>query len=196
MGDAPIVTNRAELLAWPPSLAGELPHEGWILVHVKPRQDKMLAANLRNMGIAGLMFLERRVRVYKRQGAQESTLPLLPGYIFISDATRRWDEIYGTDRVVHLAEVRRPDILRQDLLDLIALVTRVPGPVTVRPELVPGMPVILQGGSLAGMRGVVLRRRGYTELVVNVQLLGHSVAVTCPAADAQMADDAVEAASP
>lgn len=172
-----------EVQSWPAGLLDQLPDGPWTVAHVKPRQEKMLASNLRRFGVPGVLFLEHRVRIYARQGRQTSTVPLLPGYLFINAGEEAYHDIYATERIVRLMNIRHPAELRSDLLDLIALVSRADAPMLVRPELVPGSAVVLSAGSLAGLRGVVERRKGRCELVVNVRMLGTSVAVACAAAD-------------
>lgn len=176
-----------EVQSWPAGLLDQLPDGPWTVAHVKPRQEKLLASNLRRFGVPGVLFLEHRVRIYARQGKQTSTVPLLPGYLFINAGEEAYHDIYATERVVRLMNVRHPADLHSDLLDLIALVTRADAPMLVRPELVPGSAVVLNAGSLAGLRGVVERRKGRCELVVNVRMLGTSVAVACAAADVDAA---------
>ena len=172
-----------EVQAWPAGLLDELPGGPWTVIHVRPRQEKLLAGNLRRFGLPGLLFLEHRVRIYTRQGRQTSTVPLLPGYLFVNAGEEAYHDIYATERVVRLINVRHPADLRSDLVDLIALVNRAEAPLIVRPELVPGTAVVLKAGSLAGLRGVIDRRKGRCELVVNVRMLGTSVGVACAAAD-------------
>lgn len=174
-----------EVDAWPAGLLDPLPEGPWTIAHVKPRQEKLLASNLRRFGLPSVLFLERRVRRYVRQGEQTSMVPLLPGYLFINVEPSAHDTIYSTDRVVRLITVHRPAELHRDLIALAALVARADAPMIVRPELTPGMVVELRAGSMAGLRGVINRRKGRCELVVNVHMLGTSVAVTCSAEDVQ-----------
>lgn len=176
-----------ETQAWPAELLAQLPTGPWTVAHVKPRQEKRLASNLRHFGLPSLLFLEHRVRVYARQGKQSSTVPLLPGYLFIQAGEESYHDIFATERVVRLINVRHPADLHRDLVDLIALVNRADTPLLVRPELVPGTVVVLQAGTLAGLRGVIDRRQGRCDLVVNVHLLGTSVRVSCAAADVEEA---------
>ncbi len=179
--------SLGEFQVWPTGLADDLPQRPWVVVHARPRQDKLLACHLRRLGLPGLLFLERRERTYPRQGVQISLVPLLPGYLFILADPMDHDTIYSTERVVRVMAPQESGELRSDLLDLIALTRGSDAPVQVRPELVPGRPVVLRAGSLAGLQGVVVRRQGHCELVVNVRMLGTSVAVSCDEADVDLA---------
>jgi transcription antitermination factor NusG len=169
--------------SWPEGLLSALPVGPWLVVHARPRQEKCLAAQLRNLGAPGVLFLQRRVRTYKGKGTQVSLVPLMPGYLFAPCGTGLRDVLYATGRVVRLIDVHYAEELCQDITDLAALVSRAESPLIVRPELQPGMRVELTRGSLAGMSGIVVRRKGRYEVVVNVRMLGTSVAVACAAED-------------
>lgn len=173
--------------AWPHGLLDALPDGIWTVIHVRPRQDKLLAGELARRQVPGIQFLYRHVRVYPGKGTQISMLPLLPGYLFVPGGHELRERIFETGRVVRLLEVHHSAELRQEIGDLAALITRVPGPVMVRPEIQPGIRVQLTRGSLSGLFGVVSRRRGRCELVVNVHMLGTSVAVACAAEDVLVA---------
>jgi len=172
---------------WPVGQLAELPVGPWLVVHAKPRQDKMLARLLAFRGPPGVQFLEKRTRRYPGKGTQTSEVPLMSGYLFIAGGDELRDQLYATERVVRIMRVLEPEQLRQDLLDLAQLITIGPGPLEVRPELVVGTRVQLTGGSLAGLSGVVVRRQGITELVVNVRMLGTAVSIRCSAMDAEQA---------
>lgn len=177
------VRTAGTVEGWPEGQLDTLPDGPWTVVHARPRQEKLLAAHLRSHGSHCLLFLQRSTRTYPGKGTQVSMVPLMPGYIFVPGCGEQRDFLYGTGRVVRLIEVHRADELRQDLIDLAALVTRADTPLIVRPELQPGMRVELTRGSLAGMSGIIVRRKGRHEVVVNIRMLGTSVAVACAAED-------------
>jgi transcription antitermination factor NusG len=90
--------------------------------------------------------------------------------------------------VVRLLPVPQPLELAQQLNLLAALVERTTGPLVVKPELVAGTLVTLTQGTFAGCMGVVVRRKGSCQLVVNLSVLGSSVAVELPAEMAESLD--------
>ena len=96
--------------------------------------------------------------------------------------------IYRTERVVRILPVPRPGELAQQLNLLAALVARTPGPLMVKPEIVPGSLVTLTRGAFSGCTGVVVRRKGSCFLVVNLSVLGTSVGVELPAETAESLD--------
>jgi transcription antitermination factor NusG len=134
--------------------------------------------------------LSASVRHYPGKGTQTSWRPLLPGYVFVNlmtdtliDAT-----LYATGRCVHILRVSQQDHFVTELNNLLTLAEQAPSPLIVQPHLVPGIAIIIRQGTFAGCQGLVQRRQGITELVVNLQVLGCSVATTLPAEWADQMD--------
>lgn len=164
--------------SWPPGFENALPLDHWVVAHARPRQEKRLADDLERLGQPGCLFLERRRRHYPGKGVQESLVPLLGGYLFLHLGRQHdLEPIYRTGRVLRLIQVPAPALLAEELGALRRLVEATPLPLQVRPELVPGRMVEVRRGVFAGCQGIIRRRQGLTELVVNLDVLGHSVAV-------------------
>jgi transcription antitermination factor NusG len=157
-----------------------------MVVHAYPRQDKKVIELLQRKNLPGIAFFERRLRHYPGKGKQEFVVPLLPGYLFVAANRANYDVVYDTERVVRIIDVRNPLELTTDLRSLIKLLTVAQAPIMVRPELVPGKRVSIVTGTLAGCSGIITRRKQDMELVVNLELLGTSVAVTLPAMYAEL----------
>lgn len=179
-----------ELEGWPLDRLDELPDGPWLVAHARPRQEKLLSSVVRRLGTPCLLFLEQRSHTYVGKGVQVNHVPLMPGYVFVpGDSATVRDSLYESGRLVRILPVAHGGALRNDLIDLARLITRSAGPLLVRPEIVAGRRVRLTRGSLAGLVGVVVRRRGHLHLVVNVHTLGTSVAVTCAAEDAELPEE-------
>jgi len=114
-----------------------------------------------------------------------SMVPLLGGYVFVQASRQRREEIFATKRVVNILDVAQPASLIMDLRLLFRLVSLATAPLLVRPEILPGMRIKIASGALSGCEGVVERRQGVARLVVNLHLLGTSVAVELPAETAE-----------
>lgn len=180
--------TSGEVLEWPLGFAEALPGDYWHVAHARPRQEKLLAFDLKRRGIAGLLFLENRTRVYEKS-TQTFKVPLLGGYVFVHVPRERRDEVYDTGRIARLIDVADPERLRNDLDALRRLIAATEeGQLIVRPELIPGKLVWITSGIFSGCQGVIHRRKDNAELVVNLPLLGRSVATRIPLALAELAD--------
>jgi transcription antitermination factor NusG len=172
----------------PPELFRAPPQSNWLIAHCKPRQEKLLCNELAWNGIPRGMFMERRLRRYPGHGVRETLVPLLGGYVFcIGDWDTR-EMLYRTERVVRIIIPHNPVQLAQELQMLARLIELSEGPLEVNPEIVAGSLVTITRGTLAGMIGVVVRRKGISQLVVNLSVLGTSVAVELPAETAVSLD--------
>lgn len=181
------ITTSGLVEDWPDGFSRKFPDSHWLVVHAYPRQEKKLIADLRSRKLPGCAFFERRIRHYPGKGTQESLVPLLGGYVFVSATLASRQDIYDTHRVVRVIEVPRPLELSRDLRHLCDLVNASDAPLQVRPELTAGKRVEITAGIFAGCAGVIARRQGQIELVVNLEMLGTSVAVTLPADLAELA---------
>lgn len=177
--DGVVDCNPPELFQMPPST-------GWLVAHCKPRQEKAFCRELELGGIPRGIFYQRRIRSYPGKGKQESLIPLLGGYVFCLGNEDERDTLFRSGRVVHVMVPRDPAALAHELHQLALLVTRSDGPLLVNPEIMPGTLVTITQGTLSGLSGVVIRRKGVSQLFVNLTLLGTSVSVELPAETAEI----------
>ncbi len=185
---ATILHVSGHIHAWPSGFAdGALPGHDWLVVHARPRQDKLLTTALNRLQLPGMLIYERRVTRHPGHGKRETLVPLLGSYAFVHASEGAREAIYATGHTVSILTVRQEAAFTRDLGDLVALVRRVQGPILVHPELVAGLRVSLTEGTFAGMSGIIVRRQGLDRLVVNLPVLGTSVSVEIPAFNAVQA---------
>ena len=180
------VTVSGVVEEWPAGLTSDLSSQHWLVVHAYPRQDKKLLADLQFRHLPCCAFFERRIRVYPGKGKQESLVPLLGGYVFVAAERELKSVIFDTGRVVRIIDVTQPRTLTEDLANLCRLITASSGPIKVKPEIVPGRRITILRGVFSGCSGVVAKRQNQVELIVNLELLGHSVSVALPAEFAEL----------
>lgn len=185
-----LLRQYGDVLHWPPQVIDDLPDSAWQVLLARPRQEKLLRQDLQRLNIPNLLFIEHRVRAYAK-GMQRFQVPLFGGYVFAALSREQRDVAYRTERVAWIIDVCDPAELAEHLRSLISLLAchrTAAGelPLVIRPELVPGVTVRISLGTFAGCTGVVTRRCDATTLVVNLPLLGHSVAATIPAQSAHL----------
>ncbi|MFW5698572.1 MAG: transcription termination/antitermination protein NusG [Planctomycetota bacterium] len=175
---------RTRIQAWPSDLIRDLPDEPWMVLYTSSRMEKVLIKRLQTLDIPGLIFYEERLRHYPGKGYQKSLVPLLAGYLFVNAGLERRFDILRTDKVLSVLDVTDPAGLARELNSLITLLDRPDREapqLLVRPELVPGRRIRLGRGAFAGFEGVIKRRRGQADLIVNLEMLGTSVSARVPA---------------
>ncbi|MDM8008519.1 MAG: transcription termination/antitermination NusG family protein [Phycisphaerae bacterium] len=144
----------------------------WWLVHTKSRNEKALASDLTAMRIGHFLpLIQTRHRHAGR--ISQTEIPLFPGYLFMCGGD---DERYATlltHRAAAVINVVDQERLRRELCH-VYLVTISQESVDLYPRLCRGRRCRIVRGSLAGLEGVVLRRRGSCRIYVGVEALGQS----------------------
>jgi transcription termination/antitermination protein NusG len=144
----------------------------WWVVHTKSRNEKALATDLDRRGIAYFLPL---VQTRRRYGGRVVylQLPLFPGYLFLCGGEDERYETLMTHRAAAVITVVDQARLGAELRHVYR-VTAAPGAVDLYPGLRRGRRCRVVRGSLAGLEGVVLRRRGMCRIYVGVEVLGQS----------------------
>ncbi len=144
----------------------------WWVVHTKSRNEKALADDLSALRINHFLPLVQVKRRYASRGFVID-VPLFPGYLFMCGGD---DERYATlmtHRAAALINVVDQEQLKTELRH-VYLVTISRETVDLYPGLRRGKRCRVVRGSLAGLEGIVLRRRGCCRIYVGVEALGQS----------------------
>lgn len=148
-------------------------HPGpWWVVHTRSRQEKALAADLDRIGIGCFLPL---VTVRRRYGGRTCQLriPLFPSYLFMCGGEDHRYATLMTHRAASVIHVIDQERLKHELRQIVR-VTASEGPVDLYPGLRCGRRCRVVAGSLAGLEGIVLRRRDMCRVYVGVEALGQS----------------------
>lgn len=144
----------------------------WWLVHTRARQEKALARDLGLRGVACFLPLVTMKRRYGGRNFQVQ-MPLFPSYLFLCGGEEARYTTLMTHRAAGVIHVVDQERLRWELRQIHRL-TVGDEPVDLYPSIRPGRRCRVVGGSLAGLEGVVLRRRGQCRVYVGVEALGQS----------------------
>lgn len=148
----------------------------WWVVHVRSRQEKLLARECRRRGIP--FYLPLREQKSLRYGRRRSSwLPLFPGYLFLrGDLEHERLEILKTNLCVGVLAVAAQDELAHDLAQVRRL-QELGLPLLAWPQLAKGSTVRISEGPFAGMTGLVTKVKGKGRFIVSVRFIHRSVAV-------------------
>jgi transcription antitermination factor NusG len=141
-------------------------------LHTRSRNEKKVSDHLTRQNIQHFLPLAHHRRTYGGK-TKEVSIPLFPGYVFLCGGPEDRHEALRTNRIANVLEVVDQEQLKRDLRQ-IERVVRSDEPVELYPRLQRGVRCRVIAGSLAGLEGVVLRRRGPWRVFVAVHLIAQS----------------------
>lgn len=147
----------------------------WCVVHVRSRQEKVLARTLHRHGVP--FYVPQIEQTTRRSGRRfVSYLPLFPGYVFVRGGVEAREVIWRSSLAVSILEVEDQALLAAQLGQIRAL-QESGASLTPLEEIVPGTPVQIREGAFRGYAGIVLRHGRADRLVVSVSLIRRNVVV-------------------
>ncbi len=168
--------SKVSALPVPYPISHEVALPEWFAVYVMPRHEKRIAQHLSVRQIEHFLPLYQSRRNWKDGSKADLHLPLFPGYVFVRTLRNRRVaalEVPGVLSVVGRRDASRiSDIYIHSLREGLRL-----GKVEPHPFLVAGAKVRVKAGIMAGMQGVLLRRKGACRIVVTLELIMQSVTV-------------------
>lgn len=149
----------------------------WYAAYTSANHEKRVAGQLDARGIEHFLPLYESVRRWKDRSVKLN-LPLFPGYVFVRLELRdklSVVQIPGVARLVGFdgTPAALPDEEIEALRASFASGVRA----EPHPFLTVGRKVRVKAGPLAGMRGVLVQRKGNLRVVISIELIHRSVAV-------------------
>ena len=152
----------------------------WYAVHIYPQNEKKVAAELERRGITTFLPLRRERHRWSDRDKMVQ-VPLFPSYAFvhIAPSPQLRSVVQQTHRVIRLLSANGepipiPDSEIESMRNLLA------GSVPVSPYafLQAGQKVRICGGCLDGLEGILVIRNGERNLVLSVNLIQRSLALS------------------
>jgi transcriptional antiterminator RfaH len=150
--------------------------DSWWLVYTLARREKELMRRLRSLGIGHYGPLLRRRNRSPGGRTRESFVPLFPSYVFLRGDDFARQQALATRCVSRTLPVPDPQGLVDDLQQICRLLAS-DRPLEPESRLEPGRRVRVRSGSMLGLEGTVVKRRGKDWLVVVVEFLQQGVSV-------------------
>jgi len=149
----------------------------WFAVYTTPRHEKHVSELLKNRTIETFLPLYRAARQWKKRCPVTLELPLFPNYVFVRVAQRERGTVLGIPGVLSIVGSGReswplPDCEIDALRSGLHL-----RKVEPHPYLVVGDRARIKSGALAGMEGVILRKKNNFRVVLTLEMIMQSVAV-------------------
>jgi transcription antitermination factor NusG len=155
-------------------------HLCWYAIHTRPRHEKKIEARLRQCGFSTFLPIVKNVHRWTDRRKVIET-PLFPCYAFIyvvcSPEIRL--TVLRTDGVIGFVGVRgaATPIPETEIESVRILVSR-NIPFAAHPFVKTGQRIRIRGGSLEGVEGVVVSVNGSRKLVVSMELIQRSIALS------------------
>jgi len=158
-----------------------VPH--WYALYTCPRHEKCVAQQIEQRRISCFLPLYRSVRRWKDR-RKELELALFPGYVFVRFALQDRLNVLNLPGVVRLVTFNgKPAELRESELESLRRGFAGHIPMAPHPYLRIGRRIRLKSGPMAGLEGILRRRKDGLRLVVSVEMLRRAVAVEVDEAD-------------
>jgi transcription termination/antitermination protein NusG len=149
--------------------------EPWWVAHLRSRQEKVLARYLRDQNIP--FYLPQMQKRTRRSGRTfVSYLPLFAGYVFFRGGRDERLRALKSNVIVNILEPSDQAEIAQELKQLHEL-QLTEAELKPHPFIEPGDTVRITEGAFEGYRGVVVKEKGKTRLIVSVSFIRQSVAL-------------------
>jgi len=158
----------------------ELEQPRWYAIHTRARHEKRVEARLLECGISTFLPVVRQVHRWSDR-RKVIDLPLFSCYVFVSivPSAKTRLTVLRTDGVIGFVGVRGEGTpIRDAEIESVRLLLSRSVPFAAYPFLKIGQRVRIRGGSLDGIEGVIADGNGDHKLVVSVELIQRSIAVT------------------
>ena len=149
----------------------------WYALYTKHRHEKVIARNLTYKGFETFVPLYEAARNWKDR-VKQIDIPLFPCYVFFrGDLERRLDivKVPGIFSVVSSGD--RPTAILASEIESIRRASGSGARLEPHPFLNCGDRVRVKCGPLAGIEGILLRKKNAYRLVLSVEMLGKAAAV-------------------
>lgn len=165
--------------AWP------LETRNWYALYTCSRHEKQVARQAVIAGVDCFVPMYKSVRRWKDR-RKELQLALFPGYVFVHLALSERNSVLHLPGVVHIVSFNgKPARLPEAEIEGLRVGMASHTPLHPHPYIKMGKRVRIRSGPMAGLEGVLVRRRDTCRVVLSIDLLMRSVAAEVEEADIQ-----------
>ena len=152
------------------------PGAQWWAMYTLARREKELMRRLRSLEIPHYSPLVHKRTRSPAGRVRASYVPLFASYVFVLGDDQQRQQALATHCVSRVLKVEDECRLVHDLRQIRQLI-ELDAPLTIEARIEPGQRVRVRSGSMAGLEGVVVKRRGRDWLVVAVEFLQKGASV-------------------
>src|SRR3984893_12870444 len=159
-------------------LNNDLDHPcAWYALYTKHQHERMVARVLTIKGFETLLPLYQTARRWKDR-TKLLSVPLFPSYVFLKGGLERRLDIMTTPGIFALvSNAGQPAAIRPAEIEAIRRAVESGARVEPHPFLKCGEWMRVKSGPMAGIQGILVRKKNLCRLVLSVEMLGKSAAV-------------------
>lgn len=157
----------------------------WYAIYTRHKHEKKVAKSLTSKGFQ--IFLPVYATAHRWQDRTKLLwLPLFPCYVFFKGGLERRLDLVTTPGIHALvSSAGRPAAIPHQEIDAIRRTVESGARVEPHPVLKCGVSVRVKTGPLAGVQGILLRKKNLCRLVLSVEMLGKAVAIEVDASQVE-----------
>jgi len=155
----------------------EVANYNWYAVHTRHQHEKIAARILEYKDFEVFLPLYKARRRWQDR-IKEISVPLFPGYLFVREGQERWLQILtavGVSSIVSCGG--RPTVIPHSEIEGVQRIVERALGIEPHPFLKTGDWVRVKYGPIAGVEGILVRKKNIARLVLSVEMLGKSAAV-------------------
>ncbi len=162
----------------------------WYALYTRHQHEKMVHQVLTNKGFNTFLPLYATTHNWKDR-TKALTLPLFPCYVFLKGGVERRLQILTTPGIYGVvSSAGQPAAIPDIEIEAIRRVVQSGVRVESHPYLKCGNWVRVKCGPLAGIEGILLRKKNISRLVLSVEILGTAAAIEVSAFQVEEVNDA------
>lgn len=163
--------------------SGAMQKRQWFALRTRPAHEKRVAQQLSGRDVEIYLPQYQVIRRWKNRCTKVLHLPLFPGYMFARFAPQERLRVIELQSVVGLVGTRTgPSLIAEDEIEALRVGLELRKAVP-HPNFAIGDRVRIRAGALAGMEGVLVRKKNFLRVVITLDLIMKSVAVEVDGAD-------------
>jgi transcription antitermination factor NusG len=155
----------------------------WYVVYTSANHEKRVTQQLQQRSVQHFLPLYESVRRWKDRRVRLQ-LPLFPGYVFVRLSSWERPKVLQVSGIARLVGFNgHPAVLADEEIEALRTYTMTPLGAEPHPYLTVGRRVRIRRGILAGMEGILVRKKNALRVVLSIDLIMRSVSVEVDAND-------------
>jgi transcription antitermination factor NusG len=160
----------------------------WFAAYTTPRHEKHISHVLQERNVETFLPLYRTLRQWKKRAPVMLELPLFPCYLFVRISRSARGTVLGLPGILSIVgSPKEPWPLSQPEIEALRL-SAARGKAEPHPYVKVGERVRVKTGSMAGVEGIVVRKKNEFRFVLTLEAIMRSVAVEVDASDLESVD--------